>query len=414
MSASTAIGALQPQDDELTREGQKVGELSPIKTAEQRAASTKNQAIIVNESLFRPSEWDDYPLKRDNKHNNKVVQPDFAPFSNSAEPEHLPEGFEFISLNIAEEPTLKLVTEFLNQNFEGSFHFSPEHVKWVLNTPVDGFPRIADIRSEGGCVLGVTTAIESGNPRIVGLIAARPVVYSVDARVICSLEVIWLCTIAKLRGKRLASVMMKEFYRRAYKWGVDVGMLFFVPRQLPALSTVGPIRMIGRTLDAPKPNKNIGLVRFANRRDTTKLMKIYKKYREHWRLHREYNKNEFEHTFLSRSNVMTYVIRTDRGDVKDFVSLYALQEGYRKIAYVQFISYLSDKLLELFMQNVLFIMSRNKFDAVYISDVNGVGGPLCDTLGFEPVKDASPSFLYQFNYNTLTIPTNESQIAPCL
>jgi hypothetical protein len=178
--------------------------------------------------------------------------------------------------------------------------------------------------------------------------------------------------------------------------------------------------MLGRELDPanpPKPNKNIGLVRFANRRDITKLMKIYKKYREHWRLHREYNKREFEHTFLNRGNVLTYVIRTDRGDVKDFVSLFELPAADgsdRKIAYVHFVSYLNDKLLELFMQDVLFIMFRNKFNAVYIADVNGVGNVLTNTLNFSPVTDYPVNYLYQFNYNTQTIPTNESQITCAL
>ena len=389
------------------------------RSSKRRAKATEPATVLVNEALFRPSEWDDYPLKRDDKHTNKVVQPDFAPFNNSQEPESLPEGFQFVALNVNDDATIKLITEFLNENYDGPFRFSPDHVKWVLNPPVDAFPRIHDIRAGGGCVIGVTTAQHTGNPRIVGLIAARPVTYAVDARVICSLEVVWMCTIAQLRGKRLASVMMKELYRRAYQWGVDIGMLFCVPRQLPALSTVGPIQILGRELDPqnpPKPNKNIGLVRFANRRDGTKLMKIYKQYREHWRLHREYNKREFEHTFLSRSDVLTYVIRTDRGDVKDFVSLFELQSSSsaqppRKIAFVHFISYLNDKLLELFMQNILFIMFRNKFSAVYIADVNGAGNVLRNTLGFEPVKEYQATYLYQFNYNTITIPSNESQIS---
>src|SRR5271157_6065967 len=51
----------------------------------------------INEALFRPSEWDDYPLKRDDKHTNKIVQPDFAPFCDADNAEPLPDGFEFLN-----------------------------------------------------------------------------------------------------------------------------------------------------------------------------------------------------------------------------------------------------------------------------------------------------------------------------
>ena len=35
----------------------------------------------INESLFRQSELDDYPLKRDDKHTNKIIQPEFSPLN---------------------------------------------------------------------------------------------------------------------------------------------------------------------------------------------------------------------------------------------------------------------------------------------------------------------------------------------
>lgn len=386
------------------------------KRSSRRRSEPQSTQIVVNEALFRPSEWDDYPLKRDDKYTNKIVQPDFAPFNHSDEgvPESLPDGFEFVAMDVKDEPTLATITEFLNENFEGAFSFEMSHVQWVLNTPTRHFPHIDRINQDGGCVIGVAT---SDSKKLVGIIAARPVTYSIDGRVVCSLEVVWMCTIVKLRGKRLASVMMRELYRRAYCWGIATGMLFVVPRQLPALYTVGPINVLGRGLDdsaPPKPNKGIGLIRFANKRDITRMMKIYKGYREHWRMHREYNKREFQHTFLRREDVMTYVVRKDNGDVKDFISLFRLLSGEKRIAYVHFVSFYNDKLLELIMQNVLYIMHRNKFDAVYISDVNGVGSVLTEKLAFKPVKECVPSYLYQFNYNTINVPPAESQICGSL
>ena len=376
----------------------------------------KENKVVVNEALFRPSEWDDYPLKRNDKYTNKVVQPDFAPFHDLSQPEVLPDGFQFISLNIRDEKVAEAVCAFLNANYVtgtdiSRFQVTPSHLQWVLDVPHASFPRGEELI--GDCIFGVATATDN---QLIGVIASRPITYRVDGRVVCTLEVGWLCSIKERRGLRMAAVLMKELYRRAHTWGVDVGMIFTMPRQLPALYTVGPIKLLQRTLTSdnpPKPTKNIDLVRFANMRDINRMMKIYTGYCDRWRLHREYNKREFEHTFLRRGDVMTYVIRTDKGDVKDFVSLYSLMEGEHKVAYVQFISFLDDeqqKLLQLFMQNVLYIMYRNKFAAVYIPDVNGVGNTLKSKLAFTDV--GRMGYMYQFNYNTITIAPEATQIGP--
>lgn len=375
-----------------------------------------NKLVIVNAALFGPSEWDDYPLKRDDKHTNKIVQPDFAPFCDINHPEPLPDKFSFVNCNLSDEIFLKKICAFLNTKSDSSlFIFDPKHLKWVLDVPVHNFPRGDDVKN--GCVFCVMTG-----DTIAGFIAARPITYRIDGRVVYSLEVIWMCTLPELRGKRLAAVMMKELYRRAYKWGVSTGITFTLPRQLPALHTVGPIRLLRKILDNPDdpitPNKNIDLVRFANMRDVSRMMKNYRIYAsDHetmaWRLHREYNKREFEHTFLKRGDVMTYVIRTERGDVKDFVSLYELTEktSQKRVAYIHFISYASDKILELFLQNVLYVIASNKFHAVYIADIGAVGETLRSKLHFQDAP-TDPGFMYHFNFNTTSINPSQLQISP--
>ena len=369
-----------------------------------------NLNIKVNESLFKPSEWDDYPLKRDDKHANKIVQPEFVPFSNSCT---LPAGFEFVSLDVRKDEVIAAITEFLNANYYpeengNALLFDSEHVKWTLRVPTTHFERKSSFL--GHTVVGVAAA-QKGT--LVGLIASRPIVYRVDSRLVYSLEVGWLCTLEKLRGKGLASVLMKELYRRAHQWGLDTGMLFAVPKQLPALFVVGPVHTYRKRLDKriPEPTKHIDLIRFANLRDVTKMMKIYKKYRERWRLHREYNRKEFEHTFLKRGCVFTYVIRNDRGDVLDYVSLYPLQtRSGESIAYVHFVSFSKEKLLQLFLHNLLFILRKNKFSEIHIPDVGGVTGAVEDGLAFERIP-SSDRYFYQFNYNTQVIDVSQSQIS---
>jgi hypothetical protein len=150
-------------------------------------------------------------------------------------------------------------------------------------------------------------------------------------------------------------------------------------------------------------------------RDVNKMMKIYKSYSNRWRLHREYTRREFEHNFLRRGDVATYVIRTERGDVKDFVSITTatrMNKGIpptrEKVAFIHFVSYLNEKLLELFLQNVLYILSHNGYASVCIEDVNGVGDVCRIKLGFE---DLQTKWYYQFNYNTQTIGLSQTQFS---
>lgn len=363
----------------------------------------KKTKVMINESLFRPSEWDDYPMKRDDKHTNKIIQPEFCPLS---EPSVLPQGFVFGTLNTSDDKDLQKLVVFLNANFDGAFQFDLKYVKWVLNAPT---------KASG---MQYVVTVTAGEGRLIGVVCSRPMTYRIDGRVINTIEVGWLCTLKELRGKRLASVLMKELYRRAYSAGqgpVDIGMLFTMKRQLPGLSLLGPSSILRRSLIKDvEPTKNLDLIRFANLRDVSRMMKIYRNYRERWRIYREYTRRQFEHTFLRRGDVMTYVIRTDKGDVKDFISVCSLtrqDEGNgvaTKIAYVHFISYLNEKLLMLFVQNVLHILSRNGFTDVYFEDIGGVGEVLRSKLNFE---DVSSQWYYQFNYNTKRIDLSECGIS---
>jgi len=362
----------------------------------------------INESLFRQSELDDYPLKRDDKHTNKIIQPEFSPLN--SEMEVLPEGFVFSELSLENDEDFQKVSDFLNANYTSSleeiestedakyFTYSPEYVKWVLAIP-------GPIRSIVLCVMGKT--------KVNGIICARPICYRVDNRVIRSYEVGWLCSSVNLRKKRLAAVMMKELYRRiqAAEYARDVGLIFSVTdRQLPCLHIVGPTHFLYKSIDdMAKPNKSINLIRFANRRDISRMMKLYKSYQNKWRMYREYNQLEFEHCFLKRGDVSTYVVRTDKGDVKDFISMSTLNTPNKgPIAHVHFVSFLNDKLLELFVQNILYILSKNGYSGIYIEDINGVGEVLKAKLDF---KETHTHWYYQYNYNTKQIPANETQIS---
>lgn len=363
----------------------------------------------VNEALFAPSEWDDYPLKRDDKHQNRVVEPDFCPFGEGETP--LPSGFRFAALRLDADEDVRRACAFLNEHGpETRYHVSPARMRHALDVPCRNFPNAALVR-ETCALFAVETA--GADPAIVGVIASRPITYRIDLQTVCTLEVGWLCTHAKTRGKRLAAILMKEMYRRAHAVGVDVGMLFSLPGRIPALATCGPVDVLCYELgqDEPMPTKNIDNIRFANKRDASKLLKIYRRYQERWRMHREMTGREFRHWHLERGNVSTYVMRTDRGDVKDFASLLELRapDSEQRVAFVQTITYVNKPLLRVFLQNLVYIAQRCGFARLVLCDVHNVGETATE-LGFSPTGQRY--WMYLFNYNTLAIGASQQQITP--
>jgi hypothetical protein len=315
------------------------------------------------------------------------------PLSDVSKPDQLPTGYVFGAFAFDDNGLAKLSAFLIASGLTSNV--SVPHLRWVL--------------VPGSIVVTVNV---SASDKIVGCVCARPIVYRVDGRVISTFEAGWLCTLKELRGKRLASMLMKELYRRVYLLQRDCGIIFATSRQLPSLPLVNGVSVLSRSLSVPiEATKNLDLIRFANMRDVSRMMKIYRAYAveaKKWRLYREYTRREFEHAFLRRSDVTTYVIRTDKGDVKDFISLTTnVNEAGNKIGHIHFISFVNDKLLELFLQNVLHILSKNGYSSVLIEDVNGVSDVCRTKLGFESVQT---KWYYQFNYNTKTIPLEQSQL----
>ncbi len=168
---------------------------------------------------------------------------------------------------------------------------------------------------------------------------------------------------------------------------------------------------------AIKPTNDIHQIRLANKRDIDELMKIYQHYNnsKKYRMYRMYNKKEFEHLFLPKKDmVYTYVLTNSSGQIKDFVCInmfdcHDTASGTtKKIAYVYYISFLNEMLLQLFMKNILYILKESGVDSVWCHEWFGVSQVLCESLSFEPrsITDKGIGW-YAFNYNTKVIQQSE-------
>ena len=94
--------------------------------------------IHVNSKMFQPSIWDDFPMKRNNRLMNYVIQSDFE--IDLPERIKLPKGFQFIELNVNDHSNK--IAKFLNEQYTESSEkivYTDEYVETLYKTPKKHF-----------------------------------------------------------------------------------------------------------------------------------------------------------------------------------------------------------------------------------------------------------------------------------
>lgn len=403
----------------------------------------KTNNIHVNSKLFQPSVWDDFPMKRDNRQTNFVIQSDFE--LDLPEKIKLPKGFQFIELKI--EDHSNRIAQFLNRHYSNSPNkivYTDEYLEFVYKSPKKHFKKLKNVPIDYW-LIGVE---ERSSGEMYGFISAKPMTYYIDGRIVNGMFIDKLCTHKSCRGKRMSIVLLKEMYRKLHCIGNDCAAIFHTGSDLPfqgitQKSSVlektfvknkeqleearaeiqnlveqrnqntdpGVVKQLNNRISELKsisivPTNDIHQIRLANKRDVNDLMKIYYKYTNNHRFYRIYNKKEFENAFLPKKDMIyTYVLTNSQGEVKDFVTINVFyDENGRKIAYMWYISFFNEDLLNLFMKNVLFILKESDFDKVLCYEWFGIGDVLTEKLEFKKNDDVlTPTAWYAFNYNTKTI-----------
>ena len=123
------------------------------------------------------------------------------------EPYALPAGFEWTTIDIADDNQVNEVYELLRNNYvedsESTFRFDypVEFIRWALAVP--GYNKEWHV--------GVRV---SKTKKLYGFISGTPVKLNINDHTVRSAEVNYLCVSKKLREKRLAPVLIKEVTRR--------------------------------------------------------------------------------------------------------------------------------------------------------------------------------------------------------
>ncbi len=390
---------------------------------------------IINMKVFKPSFWDDMPLKRTDPIDvMPIIDWEFAYNDVTTNKTILPTGFKWVDLDFSDTNSRQTVTTFLQKHF--TTHHNPlfdrlydqQYFNWLTTKPYRHYNRISLTEMKYWCI-GVE--VESNNS-LVGTIFAQPITLIVDGNYLFTFEINFLCTHSKLRKKQLAKVLMREMYRRCSIHNCNIGLFFATPVPMPFRPFVSPINLLYLPLSKkgfsawysclrindnkinsskhlyPGPTKGLSLIRFATKKDIPILFNIYKQYQTKYNLSRGYNKKEFIHEFLPThfDHVLTYVITTTNGEIKDFISIEKAntKEGLI-LGHLKFVSFITDELLIWFFQNVLWILRTNGFDGVISGDNHGIEKILIQKLDFKRLDNYRHYHL--FNYNVQQIPKHK-------
>lgn len=263
-----------------------------------------------------------------------------------ADAERLIAGFEWCELDVTQKHVLSELHDLLYnhyvENDEGSFrlNYSAEFLSWALQPP--GWRKCWHI--------GVRTTSTLSKPgRLVAFVAGIPVKLNVRGNNVDAVEINFLTIHQKLRGKRLAPVLIKEITRRCYREKIYQA-LYTAGTVLP--SPVATCRYYHRSLDwehlyktgfchlprgstalrqtlkykLEKKTATKGL-RPMEIRDVARVKILSDQYLQRFGLVQIFTEEEVLHYFCSEASkgvVWSYVVESN-GKITDFVSFYSLE-----------------------------------------------------------------------------------------
>lgn len=264
------------------------------------------------------------------------------------EPDPLIDQFEWCLLDLTDDKEVGEVYELLSNHYVEDdeamfrFNYSKTFFNWALKSP--GWKKTWHI--------GVRT---KSTGKLVGTIFGVPIDLRIRDKTLRSGEVNYLCVHKKLRGHRLAPVLIKEMTRRFNLEGIFQA-IYTAGIVIP--SPISTCRYFHRTIDFEKlyevgfsrlppgvsqqrqktrfylpPDTLLKGFRPMERKDLIPVGELLAKYLErmaiaqvfnaeeidHWLLHEEGQKNEADRV------VWAYVVENEKGKITDVVSYYKLE-----------------------------------------------------------------------------------------
>ncbi|PTB40735.1 glycylpeptide N-tetradecanoyltransferase [Trichoderma asperellum] len=340
---SQASGSANPSPDQISEMLKKMN-LQDIMTG--LAAAGKNVKDMASYKF-----WQTQPVPRFGE-DDKVVEEGPLRIQTvdevSKEPAALVDGFEWVTMDLNNDEEIKEIYELLNGHYveddEAMFRFNygPGILKWAMMPP--GWAKHYHV--------GVRA---SQSRKLVAFISAIPVRVRVRNKTITASEVNFLCVHKKLRGKRLAPVLIKEITRISNLHEIWQG-LFTAGIVLP--KPISTCRYYHRSLNwqklyecsfvhlpnGSKPQYQIRKYAVPDRTATKGLremkttdidavLKLMDKYMSRFDIAPEMSKEEATHWFTPTPQpgqdqyIWSYVVEDNDKNITDFFSFYCIESS---------------------------------------------------------------------------------------
>eukprot|EP00658_Telonema_sp_P-2_P071903 TRINITY_DN6110_c0_g6_i1.p1 TRINITY_DN6110_c0_g6~~TRINITY_DN6110_c0_g6_i1.p1 ORF type:complete len:434 (-),score=97.87 TRINITY_DN6110_c0_g6_i1:269-1570(-) len=261
------------------------------------------------------------------------------------EPYALPsEDFEWMTMDVTDDEQIAKIYELLYENYVEDddnmfrFDYSVEFLRWALMPP--GY--IKDWH------VGVIWRGKKGDKnKLVGFITGIPANVRTQDQEMKMCEINFLCCWKKLRGKRLAPLLIKEVTRRVNVTGVwqavyTAGVVLpkpitvcrywhrsLNPKKLIAIDfSRKPAKLtmkaVERLYSVPSQTQIPGM-RAMTEGDIPSACELLNEYWTKFQLHPVLDQDEFRHWLLPRAGVInSFVVADEDGKVTDFCSFYCL------------------------------------------------------------------------------------------
>ena len=313
------------------------------------ALNNKNQKDMASYKF-----WQTQPVPRfDDSGKTKTTEPDgpikvVIPEKVPRDPAPLPDGYEWVELDLTSESELNEVYHLLTYHYVEDdnamfrFNYSQPFLDWALKAPDWKKSWHIGVRAKGPSKL------------LVGSVFGIPTKLRVRDNVLEVVEINFLCIHKKLRGKRLAPVLIKEVTRRCHLTGIYQA-IYTAGVVLP--TPVGSCRYFHRSLDWLKLN-DVGFSplpphstkqrmiqrnklpdhtstegwRAMKESDIDAVHDLLGRYLKRFQLAQELTREEIQHWFVSKATapedrvVWAFVVEKE-GKITDLTSFYCLESS---------------------------------------------------------------------------------------
>lgn len=265
------------------------------------------------------------------------------------DPAPLPDGFEWVLLDLNQEDEIKEVYELLTHHYveDGAatfrFDYSKSFLDWALKAP--GWRRDWHI--------GVR--VKGGSRKLIATIFGVPTKLRVRKNVIDVVEINFLCVHKKLREKRLAPVLIKEVTRRVNLQGIYQAIYTggtILPKPVSSCRyyhrSINWLKLyeVGFSPLPPHSTKQRMITRNAlpssvstkgwrpmQEKDIDAVLDLLSRYLKRTDMAQEFTREEIEHWLIDHTKsakdriVWAFVVEDSSGKITDFSSFYSLESS---------------------------------------------------------------------------------------